>query len=178
MRALRGYIAGVTLPSPSLSAYIPSAAPRDPLAKSIFSYLCTTEAPVSNHLPFYSIYTIATSTMSDPIQGSRQEIAPDGNPRTDEHIPEPSTKTTHSKAPETVTSDEIDHLFRSEATFEQPTTTRKELWSYYLYYNGNPRRTSSTIPTNYNPSRRQRRRTRLIHASPVTRPPHATRTLH
>ncbi|GAB1211665.1 hypothetical protein ATERTT37_000789 [Aspergillus terreus] len=73
--------------------------------------------------------------MSDPIQGSRQEIAPDGNPRTDEHIPEPSTKTTHSKAPETVTSDEIDHLFRSEATFEQPTTTRKELWSYYLYYN-------------------------------------------
>lgn len=24
----------------------------------------------------------------------------------------------------------------SEEAFEQPTTTRKELWSYYLYYNG------------------------------------------
>ena len=23
-----------------------------------------------------------------------------------------------------------------EDAFEQPTTTRKELWSYYLYYNG------------------------------------------
>lgn len=23
-----------------------------------------------------------------------------------------------------------------EDTFDQPTTTRKELWSYYLYYNG------------------------------------------
>ncbi|GES58566.1 autophagy-related protein Atg22B2 [Aspergillus terreus] len=74
--------------------------------------------------------------MSDPIQGSSQEIAPDGNTKTDGHIPESSTKITHSKAPEIVTSDEIDHLFRSEATFEQPTTTRKELWSYYLYYNG------------------------------------------
>ncbi|KAL5357682.1 autophagy-related protein 22-like protein [Aspergillus floccosus] len=74
--------------------------------------------------------------MSDPIQGSSQETAPDGSPKTDGHIPESSTKTTRPKASENVTSDEIDQLFRAEATFEQPTTTRKELWSYYLYYNG------------------------------------------
>ncbi|KAE8327450.1 autophagy-related protein Atg22B2 [Aspergillus sergii] len=32
--------------------------------------------------------------------------------------------------------DELDHLFRAEEDYNQPTTTRKELWSYYLYYNG------------------------------------------
>ncbi|KAB8268382.1 autophagy-related protein Atg22B2 [Aspergillus minisclerotigenes] len=32
--------------------------------------------------------------------------------------------------------DELDHLFRAEEDYDQPTTTRKELWSYYLYYNG------------------------------------------
>ncbi|KAE8366839.1 autophagy-related protein Atg22B2 [Aspergillus caelatus] len=32
--------------------------------------------------------------------------------------------------------DELDHLFRAKEDYEQPTTTRKELWSYYLYYNG------------------------------------------
>ncbi|KAE8348845.1 autophagy-related protein Atg22B2 [Aspergillus coremiiformis] len=33
-------------------------------------------------------------------------------------------------------TDEIDPLFRAEEDYDQPTTTRKELWSYYLYYNG------------------------------------------
>ena len=31
----------------------------------------------------------------------------------------------------------FEHLFGTdEDAFEQPTTSRKELWSYYLYYNG------------------------------------------
>lgn len=33
--------------------------------------------------------------------------------------------------------DEYDRLFGAEQdSFDAPTTTRKELWSYYLYYNG------------------------------------------
>ncbi|KAF5858507.1 hypothetical protein ETB97_004303 [Aspergillus alliaceus] len=32
--------------------------------------------------------------------------------------------------------DELDHLFRAEEGYDQPATTRRELWSYYLYYNG------------------------------------------
>lgn len=35
---------------------------------------------------------------------------------------------------------EFERLFRSEDGYEQPTTTRRELWSYYLYYNGNASR--------------------------------------
>jgi len=35
------------------------------------------------------------------------------------------------------TLQEYERLFGvDEDAFEQPTTTRKELWSYYLYYNG------------------------------------------
>ena len=35
------------------------------------------------------------------------------------------------------TLDEYEQLFGvDEDAYEQPTTTRKELWSYYLYYNG------------------------------------------
>lgn len=36
----------------------------------------------------------------------------------------------------------------SEDAFEQPTTSRKELWSYYLYYNGD----SGVGPNNYAPT--------------------------
>lgn len=33
---------------------------------------------------------------------------------------------------------EFERLFGvDEDAYEQPTTTRRELWSYYLYYNGN-----------------------------------------
>jgi hypothetical protein len=33
--------------------------------------------------------------------------------------------------------DEYDRLFTAEVdSFDVPTTTRRELWSYYLYYNG------------------------------------------
>lgn len=33
--------------------------------------------------------------------------------------------------------DEFERLFKvDEDALDQPTTTRKELWSYYLYYNG------------------------------------------
>lgn len=33
--------------------------------------------------------------------------------------------------------EQFEQLFGTdEDAFEQPTTTRKELWSYYLYYNG------------------------------------------
>ncbi|KAJ5736351.1 uncharacterized protein N7483_001476 [Penicillium malachiteum] len=42
---------------------------------------------------------------------------------------------TSSQPPTTLR--EYERLFRvDEDAFEQPTTTRKELWSYYLYYNG------------------------------------------
>ena len=35
------------------------------------------------------------------------------------------------------TLQEFERLFGvDEDVFEQPTTTRKELWAYYLYYNG------------------------------------------
>lgn len=35
------------------------------------------------------------------------------------------------------TLEEYERLFGvDEDAYEQPTTTRKELWSYYLYYNG------------------------------------------
>lgn len=34
------------------------------------------------------------------------------------------------------TLEEYERLFGVEDAYEQPTTTRKELWSYYLYYNG------------------------------------------
>jgi hypothetical protein len=35
------------------------------------------------------------------------------------------------------TLEEYERLFSvDEDAYEQPTTTRKELWSYYLYYNG------------------------------------------
>lgn len=35
------------------------------------------------------------------------------------------------------TLQEYERLFGvDEDAYEQPTTTRKELWSYYLYYNG------------------------------------------
>lgn len=38
---------------------------------------------------------------------------------------------------------EFERLFDvDEDAYEQPTTTRRELWSYYLYYNGNPPSTS------------------------------------
>lgn len=33
--------------------------------------------------------------------------------------------------------EEYEHLFAvDEDLFDQPTTSRKELWAYYLYYNG------------------------------------------
>jgi hypothetical protein len=35
------------------------------------------------------------------------------------------------------TLEEYEQLFGvDEDAYEQPTTTRKELWAYYLYYNG------------------------------------------
>ncbi|KAL4926261.1 uncharacterized protein BDV17DRAFT_269951 [Aspergillus undulatus] len=40
-------------------------------------------------------------------------------------------------SPEPAETDyEYDHLFRAEEEFNAPTVTRRELWSYYLYYNG------------------------------------------
>lgn len=39
------------------------------------------------------------------------------------------------------TLQEYERLFGvDEDVYEQPTTTRKELWSYYLYYNGEPKK--------------------------------------
>jgi len=38
------------------------------------------------------------------------------------------------------TLEEYERLFGvDEDAYEQPTTTRKELWAYYLYYNGKRR---------------------------------------
>lgn len=40
--------------------------------------------------------------------------------------------------------EEFERLFGvDEDAYDQPTTDRKELWSYYLYYNGNSPTTSS-----------------------------------
>lgn len=45
----------------------------------------------------------------------------------------PSTRS----EPHRNTLEEYERLFGvDEDAYEQPTTTRKELWSYYLYYNG------------------------------------------
>lgn len=51
------------------------------------------------------------------------------------------------------TLEEYERLFAvDEDAYEQPTTTRKELWSYYLYYNGKatnyaPYHLVTTMPT-------------------------------
>ncbi|KAL4897150.1 autophagy-related protein Atg22B2 [Aspergillus ambiguus] len=78
--------------------------------------------------------------MSGEVQETSQDITSDSDtaatPESSANVPGIPNMTPQSKAPECVTSDEPDHLFRTEAVIEQPTTTRKELWSYYLYYNG------------------------------------------
>lgn len=60
-------------------------------------------------------------------------------------IPNPSEKDNTTVEVTTAEQDQIrsnleefERLFGvDEESYEQPTTTRKELWSYYLYYNGN-----------------------------------------
>lgn len=48
-------------------------------------------------------------------------------------VPSPNTERIEAEQEQ----DEYDHLFGAEQdSFDAPTTTRKELWSYYLYYNG------------------------------------------
>lgn len=44
------------------------------------------------------------------------------------------------------TLEEYERLFGvDEDAYEQPTTTRKELWSYYLYYNGKASSCQTTL---------------------------------
>lgn len=58
------------------------------------------------------------------------------DPATGDHGKEQNLKT-NSQARRTL--EEYERLFGvDEDAYEQPTTTRKELWSYYLYYNGEP----------------------------------------
>ncbi|PYH77254.1 autophagy-related protein Atg22B2 [Aspergillus uvarum CBS 121591] len=66
-----------------------------------------------------------------------------GNESSAEHDPSSNIKHTGQEAttplsPEQLSRStaEIEHVFGAEDTSEQPTTTRRELWSYYLYYNG------------------------------------------
>ncbi|KAL2813172.1 autophagy-related protein 22-like protein [Aspergillus granulosus] len=44
--------------------------------------------------------------------------------------------------------EEYEHLFRAEDSHDAPTTTRRELWSYYLYYNGD----NGVGPLSYTPA--------------------------
>jgi hypothetical protein len=49
-----------------------------------------------------------------------------------------NTKATITAQEVQSTRDDFERLFGvDEHLYEQPTTTRRELWSYYLYYNGN-----------------------------------------
>lgn len=51
---------------------------------------------------------------------------------------------THPARPHSIV-EEYERLFGvDEDAYEQPTTTRKELWSYYLYYNGESADTKET----------------------------------
>jgi hypothetical protein len=48
-----------------------------------------------------------------------------------------NTKATMTAQEVQSTRDDFERLFGvDEHSYEQPTTTRRELWSYYLYYNG------------------------------------------
>ncbi len=47
-----------------------------------------------------------------------------------------NTKATMTAQEVQSTRDDFERLFGVEHSYEQPTTTRRELWSYYLYYNG------------------------------------------
>lgn len=68
--------------------------------------------------------------------------------------------------------EEYERLFAvDEDAYEQPTTTRKELWSYYLYYNGGfqqLRKASLSSSDAYSERRRQRCRTRFLQSSSVS----------
>lgn len=75
------------------------------------------------------------------------------------------------------TLEEYERLFGvDEDAYEQPTTTRKELWSYYLYYNGklidreNSRPISYRADTDKIKSRRQWCWSGLLQPSPVRVP--------
>jgi hypothetical protein len=58
----------------------------------------------------------------------------------EEHGAEPNAAevtATTTTPPARNTLEEYERLFGvDEDAYEQPTTTRKELWAYYLYYNG------------------------------------------
>jgi hypothetical protein len=74
---------------------------------------------------FYDPAAIITlSTTMDDIHTAQREVA----------AKDDGVKITAQPHP---TLEEYERLFGvDEDAYEQPTTTRKELWSYYLYYNG------------------------------------------
>ena len=64
----------------------------------------------------------------DPSKGTQVEVR-----TVDSTVPEVSP----SKLADLTAVEEYDRLFKvDEDAVQQPTTTRRELWSYYLYYNG------------------------------------------
>lgn len=73
------------------------------------------------------------------------------------------------------TLEEYERLFGvDEDAYEQPTTTRKELWAYYLYYNGERRvdilyeALCSNVIVNIRNSRRQWRWSWVLQSGPVS----------
>ncbi|KAJ5728251.1 hypothetical protein N7493_004581 [Penicillium malachiteum] len=65
-----------------------------------------------------------------------ENLTAEDRPKVDQSLAEAASVTVTPSQPPT-TLREYERLFRvDEDAFEQPTTTRKELWSYYLYYNG------------------------------------------
>jgi hypothetical protein len=86
-----------------------------------------------------SRYTIVV--MSPNSHPSNQPSILIGNTDHDDgrqHDERSNTKATITAQEVQSTRDDFERLFGvDEHSYEQPTTTRRELWSYYLYYNGN-----------------------------------------
>jgi hypothetical protein len=86
-----------------------------------------------------SRYTIVV--MSPNSHPSNQPSILIGNTDHDDgrqHDEGSNTKATITAQEVQSTRDDFERLFGvDEHSYEQPTTTRRELWSYYLYYNGN-----------------------------------------
>lgn len=97
------------------------------------------------------------------------------HPETGPSKDRPTVEVTADRSQAHQTLEEYERLFGvDEDAYEQPTTTRKELWSYYLYYNGATYFYASMLgclkQLTLDYCRRQRRRSRVLQPSPVRAP--------
>lgn len=78
--------------------------------------------------PLFGLPSLRESKMEDPTMRNRTKQ----QAKTDATV-----EVAAAPAQPQHTLEEYERLFGvDEEAYEQPTTTRKELWSYYLYYNG------------------------------------------